>query len=156
MGAGVSMAAAGRAELAGQVVGVIAEGPCRRLSEGAAGILRGLRFPRFPFAWLGPILAQPWARGIATLDRTQDARRLTCPLLVLHGSEDPVCPAAAAAAIAGAAPTGWLVSFPGGGHLGLALSDEPRYREALDRLWAAVEPGPSPTAGEPIAIRNRA
>jgi len=77
----------------------------------------------------------PW-RGVlplalkligAKFDRAAQARQLSCPLLVIHGEQDEVCPVADGEAIAGAARDGTLVVIPEAGHHGLWTT--PEYAE---------------------------
>lgn len=131
-----------------EVAGVIADGPYRYWHEPVREVLRRRRYPVEPVLTL--------ARGALWLgradmrgdDRVQQARRLECPLLVLHGSDDAFCPLASARAIAEAAPAGELVVFEGAGHLDLAALDPQRYREALRRFFTRVEEEESPGTRE--------
>lgn len=143
MGAGVSIAAGARAVgrdgLGGRVVGVIAEGPYRYPMEPVGRLLRCRGLPRFPFVWL--VGAYVWLRNWGAYrgyDRAELAGRLECPLLVLHGSEDPVCPVGSARAISEAAEEGELVVFEGAGHGKLAEHDPPEYKRAVERFFTRI------------------
>jgi pimeloyl-ACP methyl ester carboxylesterase len=76
-------------------------------------------------------------------DRAVLAARVKCPLVVLHGDLDAVCPVADGEAIAQAAARGKLVVVRGGGHLD--LWSEPAFTAqalgALDGLIAEVSAG---------------
>lgn len=127
MGAGVSIvAAAARSDIAG----VIAEAPYRVPLTPALGVLRSAQLPhhlslRPALALLGLFLGVgPRWRGF---DRATHARRLTCPLLILHGDQDTISPLDDARAIAQAAPDAELVVTEEGDHH--ALWKDPAWRE---------------------------
>jgi pimeloyl-ACP methyl ester carboxylesterase len=67
-------------------------------------------------------------------DRAAQARELACPLLVIHGEQDEVCPVEDGRAIAGAAQDSTLVVIPGAGHHGLWTTPE-----SAERCRGAVE-----------------
>jgi pimeloyl-ACP methyl ester carboxylesterase len=56
---------------------------------------------------------------------------MKCPLLLLHGQQDPLCPLAGVKAIAQAARDATLTILPGGGHCDMAGRDPERYLEAV-------------------------
>jgi len=105
-----------------RVRGVIAEAPYRLPWTPARNVmrLRGL-----PWKWnmgavfailgIGLRLGVRW-RGF---DRAEHAAGLECPLLVLHGSEDEVCPVEDGREIAAAAKQGRFVEIEKGRHFGL-------------------------------------
>ncbi len=72
--------------------------------------------------------------ALTIFDRAAHAARLACPLLVLHGSDDEVCPVEDGRAIAAAAPRATLAEIPGARHNDLWT--EPRHAE---RAGAAVQ-----------------
>ncbi len=140
LGAGVSIAAA-----AGPAPGtprptppaaVIAEAPYRLPATPARNVLRAWGLPyrvNLPLALAGlgvRLGVGPSWRGF---DRAALAARLPCPLLVIHGERDGVCPPEDGAAIARAAPVGTLALIPGGGHAGLWTDDStaPRCQGAV-------------------------
>lgn len=137
MGAVISICAAGRvaAEQQEKVRGVIADGPYRRPMEPVIGHLRLKRYPAYPFVWLVDAHLAFWYRRYRPFDRAKQASALACPLLVLHGTEDPICASASARAVAASARQGSIVEFPGGGHLDLAVCDRARYLEALGTFF---------------------
>lgn len=116
MGAGISLAVAAAAKPAA----VIAESPYRLAPTPAASVLaaRGLPYR----TTLGPALAiirlLAWMRGVpaSPFDRARDAAAAGCPVLVLHGELDVVCPIEDGRAIAGAANPGRLVAIGNGHH----------------------------------------
>lgn len=119
LGAGVSIAAAARDDVAPHIRAVIAEAPyvlpwtpARRVMH-----VRGLPYRiNLPIAFfvLGLLLGvgPRWR----TFDRVAHARRLKCPLLVIHGENDAICPPGDGRAIAAAAPRSTLAIIPAGGH----------------------------------------
>jgi pimeloyl-ACP methyl ester carboxylesterase len=146
MGAQIAIAAACRAAKTGdsRIAGVIAEGPYRRWREPLAAMLRCHRLPAEPFLTLAQGLVALRLGKAVRFDRAADAARLACPLLVLHGENDPICPLPAAQAIAEAAPHGKLVTFPDGRHLDLVTLAPDRYDQALAEFFQQL-----PTTSEP-------
>lgn len=117
-GAGTSIVAAAQSHTL-PIVGVIAEAPYRLPWTPARRVLRQIGAPwavngPLAFAMLGLRLGvgARWAG----FDRAEHASRLRCPLLVLHGSADAVCPVEAGRAIAAAAQDGALRIVDGAGH----------------------------------------
>lgn len=116
LGAGVSVAAAARGA---EIAGVVAEAPYRLPETPARNVVRARGLPwrtnLAPAFWiLGTLFGVgPRWRGF---DRAAWAARLRCPLLVLHGDCDVVCPAEDGRALAAAAPSGRLVAVADGGH----------------------------------------
>ena len=75
-----------------------------------------------------PLLVRAYARtGLVSMARGMDAARrhrldrtlagVTCPVLVVRGRADAICPADWAAALAGAAPQGSVETLPAGAHM---------------------------------------
>ncbi|RMH29319.1 MAG: alpha/beta hydrolase [Planctomycetota bacterium] len=119
LGAGAAIVgAASRADDA-SVLAVIAEAPYRLPTTPARNVVRLAGMPWTPngpaaFAILGTTLGVgPAWRGF---DRAEHAARLRCPLLVLHGTADAVCPIDDGRAIAKAAPAGVLIAIEGADH----------------------------------------
>ena len=133
MGAGVSIVAAARAANSSRVniAAVIADGPYRRGMAPIVNHLRCRKYPHVPFVWLACAHVAVWVGGFRHFDRCWHAARLPCPLLVLHGTEDPLCDIEESTTIADSAPLGKLVKFDGGGHGNLMQFDERRYLEAV-------------------------
>lgn len=124
LGAGISIVAA--AASAGQddpnsarIAGVIAEAPYRLPHTPARNVMHVRRLPhrltlRPAFWLLGTILGVgPAWRGF---DRAAHAANLRCPLLVLHGEHDEICPLRDGRDIAAAAPGGRLEVISQGLH----------------------------------------
>lgn len=128
LGAGVSLVAAARHPVAG----VIAEAPYRLASTPASRVMEARGSPwraNLPVAlWLIGLRAlhrfQPW-QGF---DRAQVANGVHCPVLVLHGTEDAVCPLADAKEIAQASPDATLVEVAGARHNDLWIAPATRER----------------------------
>ena len=134
MGAGVAIAAAAQAEgaLRKAIVGVIGEGPYRLWDEPLHNLFRCKRYPRWPIIPLAGLWLWLTAKGFKDFDRSKHAARLACPLLVLHGSEDELCPITSARQIAEAAPAGRFVEIEGGGHNDLPDGHERAYTAAIE------------------------
>lgn len=154
LGAGVSIVAAARSPE--RFAGVIAEAPYRRPMTPARGVLRARQLPHRlnlapAYALLGTVFGVgPTWRGY---DRADHAARVRCPVLVLHGTEDPVCPIddgrAIAAAAEATAPV-MLVETPGAAHNNLwtVASNRERQTEAVAEFLRSVrasESSPAPT-----------
>ncbi|MBX3379756.1 MAG: alpha/beta hydrolase [Phycisphaeraceae bacterium] len=116
LGAGVSVAAAAKRGVAG----VIAEAPYRLAITPASNVMQARRSPwrlNLPAAlWLVGLRATSRIRPWRGFDRAELAKALRCPVLVLHGSDDAVCPEAEAQAIANSAPDATLVEVAGARH----------------------------------------
>lgn len=133
MGAGISIVAAAEAggTLRGRIVGVIAEGPYRHWDEPLHNLFKKNRYPRWPIIDLAWVWLRVTAKGFADFDRARYAGKLSCPLLVLHGTEDRLCPITSAKEIAEAAADGRFVEIVGGEHGNLPCEHEADYIEAV-------------------------
>lgn len=132
LGAGAAIAAARKLiEQNVRVVGVIAENPYRVAYTPARNVLRFYAMPwRFN---LGPALALVGLRlGVGHgrggrawrgFDRVEHAAGLRCPLLVLAGEQDVICPPEDGRQIAAVAPAGTFRAYPGKGHNDLWSGD---------------------------------
>ena len=123
----------------GRIVGVIGDGIYRRWDEPIVSLFRMRRWPRQPMLWLAGAWMWVTHREFRRFDRAAWAAKLRCPLLLLHGDDDAICPLASAQAVAAAAPDARLVTFEGGGHLDLVERDPDRYRDALDAFFSLVQ-----------------
>lgn len=127
LGAGVSIVAATRVGLAG----VIAEAPYRLAPTPARNVLRIRQLPYRlnvgPAFWLLGLWFGVGRKWIG-FDRAEHAARVVCPMLVLHGSDDSVCPVGDGREIAARAPRAGLVEVPGGGHHTLWSDEGSRTR----------------------------
>ncbi len=136
MGAGVSIACA--AHSPGRVACMIALAPYRIAYTPAKGVLSEASLPwratLWPAFWLiGAVRRRTprWAGKWSGFDRAELARSIRCPLLVLHGEADTVCPLQDGREIAEAAPDGRLVVLPGAPHNGLWAN--PESKATLER-----------------------
>lgn len=124
LGAGVSLRAA--ADSPERIAGVIAEAPYRMPATPARSVMAAKGFPhvlnlRPALAFIGFISnCGPRWRGF---DRAELAGQVRCPLLVLHGEQDAMCPPADGRAIAAAAERGEFLGLPDAGHLDIWQQD---------------------------------
>ncbi|MFG0305912.1 MAG: alpha/beta fold hydrolase [Phycisphaerales bacterium JB040] len=136
LGAGASLDAAVRLESEQQVevAGVVAEVPYRHVQTPASAVMRMQRMPwrlnLWPALWVVGLLGGIGARWRG-FDRAGLASRLRCPLLVLHGTLDPVSPFEDGQAIADAAPDSELVVTEEGSHNDLWVDEE--FRPVQER-----------------------
>lgn len=130
LGAGVSLAAAVRE----RVACVIAEAPYRMPATPATAVMQMRGSP-----WRANLPAALWLIGLRRgtpksawqgFDRAEFARKLQCPLLVIRGTEDAVCPRSDAVEIADAATESELVEIPSGRHNDLWTNPACRDRAA--------------------------
>jgi len=132
MGAGVSICAAARDEAAHRVIGVIADGPYRWTREPVHAMLVHNGLPSFPVLDTVHRVLCVFISGLRHSERAQFAAKLKCPLLVLHGADDPVCPLNSAMEVAQAASQSEFVIIPAGGHLDLHEKDALRYHATVE------------------------
>lgn len=140
LGGGVSIVTASSHGDAIPIVGVIAEAPYCLPWTPARNVMR---LAGYPYRWnIGPAFGLLGIRlgGWRTFDRAEWAKRLACPLLVIHGTEDEVCPLQDGRDIADAAPQSELVTIDGRSHNDLWVDDEPRTAEAVRRFMLALDP----------------
>jgi len=144
LGAGVCIAAAAaRSGLAPALV--IAEAPYRLPQTPASAVMAEAGLPRTgslrAAIWLAALRAgasgPQIVRAGGSFDRAQFASKVTCPLLVIHGERDTICPAADGREIAQAAPRGHFVQIEGAGHQD--LWDEPFAPHTTAAVYAALE-----------------
>lgn len=166
LGAGVSIVVAAKSAAQFGVVGVIAEAPYRvpRVPAERVLALRGLPWRwNVPIAmaglglWLGAGLSWLRTRGAGGFDRVEHAARLGVPLLVIHGTDDEVCPIEDGRAIAAAAPggRGRLLEVQGAAHNNLWTDDRfiPECAGAVAEFVAALKPAQEKAAGSaPAAL----
>ncbi|MEM1446420.1 MAG: alpha/beta fold hydrolase [Planctomycetota bacterium] len=135
MGAQSALAAVATHTTPGTVAGLALMGVYRKLIEPLPGHARRKGVPVWMF--VRPTLAVLrclLGPGIR-FDRTADAAKLPCPLLLLHGEHDDLCPLASAQAIANAAQQAGvdtqLEVFPEGGHTRLYRTHSEQYTQTL-------------------------
>lgn len=144
LGAGVSIVAAARLGDGPMApIGVIAEAPYRLAHTPVRNYLRLMRAPvrltaPLATAWLGLQLrgTMDWT----TFDRALFAKDLRCPLLVLHGTHDEICPHSDGQHLAAVARRSLFISIEGAGHNN--LWSEERFRAPCahairDFVWAS-------------------
>ncbi|MHC5024616.1 MAG: alpha/beta fold hydrolase [Planctomycetota bacterium] len=121
-------AAAAESDVRDRIVGIVAFGPYVDFHESLRGRLRRARYPTRPIT----DLALLWLRLVGIRHRRviDDTTRLGCPLLVVHGHEDPISPFTHAERLVDAAADGALHAVPGGGHLDLHEVDGAGLRQA--------------------------
>ena len=157
LGAGVSIAAAGSPHLAGRVAMVIAEAPYRLPQTPAMAVLRNsdtpFRLNTIPAIYTASTIfagggLAPVARIGGPFDRLTHAARIPCPLVVIHGDADTVCPPLDGQQIAAATPRGRYQPVPTAGHLDLWQMPFATITAAL--LIAAIKGVPRPSQSTPI------
>ncbi|HZW06335.1 MAG TPA: alpha/beta fold hydrolase [Phycisphaerales bacterium] len=132
LGAGVSIIA-GRHP---RVIGVATEAPYTLPQIPASRVMGARGLPRLGMLQtaLTSIGGRAWQQRGGPFDRAAHAARLSVPLLVLHGEQDPVCPIEDGRAIASAAPQGEIMALPGARHNDLWIN--PGYRSACSTALA--------------------
>ncbi|MBL8763688.1 MAG: alpha/beta hydrolase [Phycisphaerae bacterium] len=141
LGGGVAISAGA----ACPVDAVIAESPYRFPITPARNVMRARAMPqRLTLPLALTLLGLAFGRGFAWIlgrcdpafDRAGLAARLTCPLEVIHGDRDAICPLDDGRAIVAGAPVGTLRVITDAGHDDL-WTDE-RFRQAVADLVAAA------------------
>jgi pimeloyl-ACP methyl ester carboxylesterase len=140
LGAGFALVAGSREARRGgeRIKGVIVEGPYQYPLRPIIGQLHRRGAPGFPMAHLALAHLAFWHGVGEEYDRALHAGRLTCPLLVLHGTADDICPIEGGRKIAAAAKRGRIIEFPGANHSHLAEHDPQRYAAALEAFFKEV------------------
>ncbi len=150
LGAGVSIVAASKLAQEGlDAAGVIAEAPYRLARTPVVNYLRAIGLPYrvvepIAAAWLGLML-----RGTfdwSSFDRAGHAANLPCPLLVIHGTLDSICPHEDGQRIAAAARRSLFISIEGAGHNDLWAIQKytDQCSAAIQDFIRAVEHEPKP------------
>jgi len=132
LGGGIAIEAG--AMLGNRVAAVVTDGVYRRWHEPIHAHIRRLGWPAEPVTTLARWAMAMLGDSTQGFDRAEHAARLTCPLLLLHGAQDPVAMIESARSIARAASRGDLVEFDGGGHLDLIEIDRGHYLDAIRAL----------------------
>lgn len=159
MGAGIAIAAGALAQDNDRIAAVIAESPYRKSWTPARHVMHNAGYPyriNVPlcFAALGIRLGagMHWR----SFDRTSYAKRLRCPLLVVHGSDDDVCPIEDGRDIDRAANRSLLLVIEQGGHNNLWTDNrfKPQTGSGVrDFLLSLSAPsGPAPMQQRPAAL----
>lgn len=117
--------------------GVIIDGAYRYWDSPIRQKLKRYRVPAFPFIHIVGTFF--WLTGmIHKFDRVEYAKQIPCPLLVLHGTDDRICPIEEGKALADAAPKGTFVAFEDGRHNKLHEQEPELYRSALDSFFQSI------------------
>eukprot|EP00752_Nemacystus_decipiens_P014533 g12942.t1 len=117
--------------------GVIVDGPYRRWDTPIHLKLQRYRVPSFPFVHLAGLFF--WVSGLMRkFDRAQYAKQIERPLLVLHGSDDRICPIEEGRELAEAAPNSTFIEIEGGRHNQLHEQEPEAYGEALTGFFKAI------------------
>lgn len=143
MGAGVAMAAGHRDP---RIRGIIGNGANRHWQTPVRLRMKLYRYPTWPLLPLAGLILHCRLPQLRHYDRAAHAAKLTCPLLLLHGSDDGICPLHEARQIAEAAPDAKLIIFQGGYHSGLAEHDAEQYQQALADFFASLPEKPASDA----------
>jgi hypothetical protein len=121
--------------------GLIIDGAYRRWDSPIRLKLKRYRVPSFPFIqltwlvfWLGNL--------IRNFDRVEYAKRYPRPMLVMHGTDDRICPFEEGKELADAAPNSTFIAFEGGQHNRLHEQDPERYGNALENYFNLLAPSP--------------
>ncbi len=119
---------------------VIADGPYRRWDT---PIRQRLIHHGVPFFIFLPLVAAFFHLTglIRGFDRVGYAKQLQCPLLILHGSDDRVCPIVEGQELADAAPCSTFVTIQGGRHNRLFEHDPATYHAALSSFFKSITEG---------------
>ncbi len=146
-----------------RLAGLILLGVYRFYAEAIPGHLRRQRLPRYPFFPLGQLWLHLIHGRASRFDRAEDAKRLRCPVLLLHGEHDDLCPLASAEAIRDAVQNAGgdaeLVVFEGGGHTVLAQTHPALFEASVSRFLSRFQTStatPAPTMSSPAAPANSA
>lgn len=134
------------------VVGVIAEAPYRVAPTPARNVLRGAGLPyrvNLPLALWGIGVRLGVGPGWRGFDRAEHAARCASRVLVIHGTDDGVCPIADGREIAQAATDGAIVEIESGGHNDL-WSDVSNRAACLEAVRAFGEC----FTGSPVSSRG--
>ena len=102
------------------------------------GHFRQNGWPGFPVVSVGYFFLKLRLLWFKQIDRVVPAGELRCPLLVLHGKDDPISRFESGQQIAQAAKQGTFVEFPGGTHGDLAESDPQKYAQALADFFQSL------------------
>jgi pimeloyl-ACP methyl ester carboxylesterase len=143
MGGGISIAAAAKSQAQNDgkpIVAVIGDSAYRRGMEPIDGFFRTLQYPVFPFHFtVGAWLTLRYTTD-AKFDRARHAARLKCPLLLMHGAADRICPFNSAKEIAAAAPRATFIAFEDASHLRLIDRDAEKFRRSITEFLDSLSP----------------
>lgn len=132
MGAGVALRTA---VVDGRVRTVVADGTICRVADGLIGLGLSRGIP-FPMMWLAAkaILLMTSIRAKTLISRADPLRwvdRVRCPVLFIHGTQDPFNTLQGVGRLAALAPHGQLWLVEGGGHRDAYTLDPDAYYERV-------------------------
>ncbi|MGB0766148.1 MAG: alpha/beta fold hydrolase [Phycisphaeraceae bacterium] len=117
--------------------GLVVDGAYRRWDTPIRMKMKAKRVPSFPFIQLAGLVF--YAAGlIRRFDRADYAKRFAKPTLVLHGTDDRICPIEEGKQLADAAPDSTFVAIQGGRHNQLHEQEPEQYRAALEQFFKAI------------------
>lgn len=117
--------------------GVIVDGAYRRWDTPIRRRLKVLGVPAIPMVQVVGT-AFHLAGMIRRFDRARYAAQLDAPLLVLHGTEDRICPIHEGKELANAAPKSTFVAIEGGRHNRLHEHEPQQYADSLRSFFQAI------------------
>lgn len=123
--------------------GVILDGAYRRWDTPVRLHLKKHRVPPWPFMPIAGVVFRAFGL-IQNFDRAQYAKQIAVPLLVLHGTDDRICPVHEGQELADHAPDSTFVSIEAGQHNRLHEYDPEAYHAALDTFFKAIASAPRP------------
>ena len=118
--------------------GTIIDGPYRRWDTPIRLKLQRYRVPQFPFIQLVGLFFY-MAGLIRNFDRAKYAAQIDAPLLVMHGTDDRICPVKEGKDLADAAPNSTFVPIEAGQHNQLHEREPERYRSALEQFFRSLD-----------------
>ena len=119
------------------IAGVVAYGPYCDFHTTLRGRLRAAGLPARPLSDLAVLWLALFRIRPPRLDR--QVKHVRYPLLVIHGSEDPIAPFSDAEQIAEAVPDAVLHAVQDAGHLDLRMADPASHDEAVRRFVERCE-----------------
>ena len=130
MGAVIALAAAARqTSVRNRIAGVVVYAPYTSFHMTLRRRLRRDGVPARPITDLAMVL---WRlRGLRHHNTSDDAQHLRCPLLVIHGSDDPIAPSSQGQQLAADAPDSQLHVVEGAGHSHAELIEGESHEELV-------------------------
>ncbi len=144
MGAAITLATAARqTSIRDRIAGVVVYAPYTDFHMTLCRRLRRDGNPSRPFTDLAMLFLK--LRGRRQRTTTDDAQHLRCPLLVIHGNEDPIALISDARKIAAASPDAQLHVVSGAGHSHTELTEGESHDELVrafvGRIVGTVDDG---------------
>ena len=114
--------------------GVIIDGAYRRWDTPVRLRLKKHKVPSIPMIQMVGTVFH-FTGLIRNFDRAHYAAKIDAPLLVMHGTDDRICPIEEGKELADAAPQSTFVSFEGARHNKLFVTDRETYQAALQDFF---------------------